>query len=66
MASVLRCRVRYFTDGAILGSKEYVQSYYEEHRREFSRKRKKEPQLMKGSDWGGLCVIRGLRQSVFS
>ncbi len=65
MTSALRCRVRYFTDGAILGSKEYIQSYYEEHRSEFSRKRKKAPQPMKGSDWGGLCVIRGLRQSVF-
>ncbi len=65
LTSVLRCRVRYFTDGAILGSKEYIQSYYKEHRRDFRRKRKKEPRPMKGSDWGGLFVYRGLRQTVF-
>ena len=27
LAAVLRCRVRYFTDGAILGSSEFVRSY---------------------------------------
>ncbi len=26
VAAALRCRVRYFTDGAVLGSKEYVEA----------------------------------------
>ena len=32
MWKVLRCRVRYFTDGAVLGSKDFVDSFFEGHR----------------------------------
>ncbi|MGB0743108.1 MAG: hypothetical protein ACPGSB_01155 [Opitutales bacterium] len=37
-ATVLRCRVRYFTDGAILGSKEFVRAYVEAWQLEKKRK----------------------------
>ena len=67
LAEALRCRVRYFTDGAVLGSKEFVQSWFEAHRDErAARRRAAGPHSMQGSDWSGLCVIRGLRRSVFS
>lgn len=61
----LRCRVRYFTDGAVLGSREFVQSYFESHRETFGTKRRDGPREMRGSDWGDLKCIRGLRREVF-
>ena len=63
--AALRCRVRYFTDGAILGSAEFVRDFVEGIRAEKERKRPPKVHLMRGSDWGGLAVIRGLRKEVF-
>ena len=63
--AVLRCRVRYFTDGAILGSAEFVRSFVEEIKAEKERKRPPKVHPMRGSEWGGLSVIRGLRTQVF-
>jgi putative transposase len=36
----LRLRVRYFTDGAIMGTKEFVESVFQAHRGRFSEKRR--------------------------
>lgn len=65
-AAVLRCRVRYFTDGAILGSQEFVRGYADIWQAERKRKRLPKPQLMKGADWQDLATIQGLRRQVFS
>jgi hypothetical protein len=64
-ATVLRCRVRYFTDGAILGSQEFVRSYAGAWQQE--RKRKYPPKVhpLRGADWDGLAAIQGLRSRVF-
>ena len=64
--AVLRCRVRYFTDGAILGSREFVLSHLEDWQRAGKFKLPPKVLNMKGSDWGGLAVIHRLRRSVFS
>ena len=61
----LRCRVRYFTDGAVLGSKEFVQSYFESHRQRFGPKRHDGPRDLRGCDWNGLSCIRDLRKEAF-
>ncbi len=61
----LRCRVRYFTDGMILGSNEFVARYFESHRHLFSARRRDGPRRMKGSDWGELRCLRDLRKEVF-
>ena len=61
----LRCRVRYFTDGAVLGSKEFVQSYFLDHRKQFGPKRRDGPREMRGSGWGDLTCLRDLRREVF-
>jgi len=61
----LRCRVRYFSDGAVLGSREFVQGYFESHRDRFGAKRRDGPRKMRGSDWEGLMCIRDLRRDVF-
>ncbi len=66
VAVALRCRVRYFTDGAVLGSKEYVEGIFLQYRDQFGRRRRSGARTMKGSDWVGLKVIRDLRSEVFS
>lgn len=53
----LRCRVRYFTRGAVLGSREFVNEAFERHRSHFGPKRKTGARKMRG-DWGGLCAAR--------
>ena len=65
VAAALRCQVRYFTDGAVLGSEEYVARIFEEFRSQFGPKRRSGPRRMKGSDWEGLMVMRDLRKEVF-
>jgi len=63
--AVLRCRVRYFTDGAILGSAEFVKSYTEAWQLERQRRYPPKVNVLKGAEWGDLAVIRGLRKQVF-
>jgi hypothetical protein len=62
---MLRCRVRYFSDGAILGSREFVASYLETWQRAKQRKHPPKVNALQGSDWGDLAVIQGLRRRVF-
>jgi putative transposase len=64
-AHALRCRVRYFTDGAVLGSAEFVQTWFEANRGNLSVKRPAGPKPMVGADWSGLTVYRSLRSAVF-
>lgn len=63
--AILRCRVRYFTDGAILGSAEFVRSYTEAWQLERNRRYPPKVNAMRGADWGNLAVIQGLRRQVF-
>ena len=62
---LLRCRVRYFTDGAILGSVEFVRGFTGTWQRQKGRKYPPKVNLMQGTDWGDLAVIQGLRRQVF-
>jgi putative transposase len=39
-AELVRLRVRYFTDGVVLGSKEFVEGIFDAQRERFSPKRK--------------------------
>jgi hypothetical protein len=63
---MLRCRVRYFTDGAILGSAEFVRGFAGTWQMERGRKHPPKVNPLRGGDWGGLAVVQGLRQQVFS
>jgi hypothetical protein len=63
--AILRCRVRYFTDGAILGSAEFVRGFVDVWQVERGRKHPPKVNAMRGSDWGDLAVIRSLRRQVF-
>jgi len=65
VAEVLRCKVRYFTDGAAIGGADFLQEVFEENRHRFSDQRHTGGRSMRGSDWGGLQVLRGLSRQVF-
>lgn len=64
-AVVLRCRVRYFTDGAILGSSEFVRGFTGAWQLERDRKHPPKVNHLRGANWGDLSVIQGLRRQVF-
>ena len=67
MAKMLRCRVRYFTDGAVIGSKEFVNAAFASARDRFGPKREDGARVMKGSGRdakGLLWSVRDLRVGV--
>ncbi|MBN1671577.1 MAG: transposase [Kiritimatiellae bacterium] len=65
-AELLRCRVRYFTDRVVLGSREFVNAVDRRNRAQFGRKREDGARAMRGGDWGALCTMRELRLEVIS
>jgi REP element-mobilizing transposase RayT len=65
VVELLRCRVRYFTDGAILGSAEFVRNYVETWQVKRGRKFPPKVNPMRGGQWGDLVVIQSLRKRVF-
>jgi REP element-mobilizing transposase RayT len=64
MGEILKCRVRYFSDGMVLGSKEFVDTVFQKHRHMFGAKRTSGARPMRWADWQGLCTIRDLRANV--
>ena len=65
LPTLLRLKVRYMTDGAVLGSREFVNETFRRFRAHFGKRRKDGARPMKGADWGGLMVLRALRRDVF-
>lgn len=49
IAKVVRCKVRYFKDGAVLGSRKFVNDFFESRREAFGQKRKDGARRTKGS-----------------
>ena len=67
IAKMLRTRVRYFTDGAVIGSKEFVNEAFVAARERFSAKRKDGARCLKGNAKaaaGILWSVRDLRIKV--
>lgn len=67
LAEALRHRVRYFCDGAVLGTATFVDAVFEREqslRRRFGEKRTSGARKMRGADWGELRVMRDLRKDV--
>ena len=66
LASVLRCRVRYFSDGAVLGSRAFVQTHLTAYQKLTGRRSRTAPrEIPKVADWGELMTLRGLRKGGF-
>jgi hypothetical protein len=61
MAAMLRCRVRYFTDGMVIGSKEFVNEAFAGARERFTAKRKDGARRMKGSGAAASGVLWSAR-----
>ena len=66
LAAVLRCRVRYFSDGAVLGSRAFVQSYSSTYQKLACRRTRPSPrEVPRVTEWGDLTTLRGLRRQAF-
>lgn len=63
---LMRCRVRYFSDGVVFGSNEFVDNFFNDQRDRFSERRKTGSRAMAGGDWQGLCTVRDLRVDVIN
>ncbi|MBK8095057.1 MAG: transposase [Verrucomicrobiaceae bacterium] len=69
VAAALRCKMRYFTDGAVIGGREFVNSIFKTQRRRFGPKRIDGARKVRGletvDDEPVLYVLRDLRVDVF-
>ena len=66
LATVLRCRARYFTDSAVLGSRAFVALHLAAYRRRYGARQRTAPRpLLPITDWGGLTALRSLRHSPY-
>ncbi len=67
MAKMLRCRIRYFTDGAVIGSKEFVNEAFASGKHRFGPKRKDGARKLKGDAAPAnraLWSLRDLRKGI--
>lgn len=66
LATVLRCRIRYFSDGAVLGSQAFVEKQLAVYRAHTGLRLQLAPHpLPTITDWGDIASLRGLRKAVF-
>src|SRR4030095_4144521 len=65
LADYLRCRVRYFCDGAVFGTQEFVEGMFRAYRRRFGPKRKTGARRLRGLADPGLFALRDLQVNVF-
>jgi hypothetical protein len=63
MNTLLRCRVRYFSDGLALGSRTFVESVFARYRDRFGPNRQTGARPMRFGEWLNLCTLRDLRLS---
>ena len=66
LQQALHCRVRYFTDGLVLGSQVYVDDAFYRYRARFSPKRAGGARKVMGADLGDLCTARRLQSSAIT
>lgn len=60
-AELLRCRVRYFSDGVAIGSKSFVEGVFNRSREHFGAKRKDGARKLREAAGTGLFSLRALR-----
>jgi putative transposase len=58
---MLRCRVRYFTDGAVIGSRDFVNAAFESARERFGPKRKDGARKLRGNANAAAGMLWSLR-----
>ncbi len=63
---VLRCRVRYFSDGAVLGGHAFVSKHLGTYQKLTGHRPRTAPRSVpRVTDWGDLSTLRGLRRNAF-
>ncbi|MCC5841019.1 MAG: transposase [Opitutales bacterium] len=62
LGSLVRHRVRYFSAGAVIGSRAFVEERFQAYRERFGSKRKKGAHALRGGNWEGLTSLRDLRK----
>ncbi len=60
-AVMLRCKVRYFTDGAVIGSNAFVNEAFTASRERFSERRKDGARKMRGSGAPASAILWSVR-----
>lgn len=65
LGAYLRCRVRYFCDGTVVGSRGFVEELFQTYRPWFGPKRKDGARPMRGLTGQQLYTLRDLRVRVF-
>ncbi len=66
LATILRCRIRFFTDGGVLGGRAFVELHLAKYREKTGRRERTEPRAIPPVvEWGDLSTLRGLRQRTF-
>ena len=66
LCDVLRCRVRYFSDGAVLGSRAFVGLHLARYREKTGWRHEREVHHVPAlTDWGALTALRALRRNPF-
>jgi putative transposase len=61
LGKMLRCRIRYFTDGAVIGSRSFVNAAFAEARERFGPKRKDGARKLRGNAAAAAGVLWGIR-----
>jgi hypothetical protein len=62
LPELLRHRVRYFTDGAVFGSREFIDGMFRAKRGFFGENRQSGARKMRGGSWEGLYCLRDLKK----
>ena len=58
-------RIRYLSDGVVLGSRGFVEKVFQEYRQRFGKRRQSGARPIRGVKWEGLHVLRDLQLRVF-
>ena len=66
VAQLLRCRLRYFSDGLAIGTAGFIEAVFRSRRDFFSQSRETGARRMRGGDWGELRAARDLRVNPIS
>ena len=59
----MRCRVRYFTDGCVLGCRAFVEGFFGKNRERFGSRRKSGARDLRGVEIPWLFTVRDLRRA---
>ena len=64
IAEALLHRVRYFTEGAVIGTSAFIEEVFQQNRSRLGPNRRTGARRMRGADWGNLRTLRDLRTNV--